>query len=71
MPRADDVQSYNLQHTPTLCPRTPLGVKGCCEAGAIGASAAVINAITDAIGNNQLEMPATPDRVWHAIRAGA
>jgi carbon-monoxide dehydrogenase large subunit len=44
-----------------------LGVKGCGEAGAIGASAAVINAITDAIGNNRLEMPATPDRVWHAI----
>ncbi|MGB3446966.1 MAG: xanthine dehydrogenase family protein molybdopterin-binding subunit [Xanthobacteraceae bacterium] len=71
MPRADDVPSYKLQHTTTLCPGNPLGVKGCGEAGAIGASAAVINAITDAIGNNQLEMPATPDRVWHAIRAGA
>jgi carbon-monoxide dehydrogenase large subunit len=67
MPRADDVPSYKLQHTTTLCPGNPLGVKGCGEAGAIGASAAVINAITDAIGNNQLEMPATPDRVWHAI----
>jgi len=33
----------------------------------IGASAAVINAITDAIGSNKLEMPASPDRVWHAI----
>ncbi|MBN8960901.1 MAG: xanthine dehydrogenase family protein molybdopterin-binding subunit [Rhizobiales bacterium] len=71
MPRADDVPSYKLQHTTTLCPGNPLGVKGCGEAGAIGASAAVINAITDAIGNNSLEMPATPDRVWHAIRAGA
>ncbi len=71
MPRADDVPSYKLQHTTTLCPGNPLGVKGCGEAGAIGASAAVINAITDAIGNNKLEMPATPDRVWHAIRAGA
>jgi len=71
MPRADDVPSYKLQHTTTLCPGNPLGVKGCGEAGAIGASAAVINAITDAIGNNQLEMPATPDRVWHAIQARA
>ncbi|MGX9392030.1 xanthine dehydrogenase family protein molybdopterin-binding subunit [Nitrobacteraceae bacterium UC4446_H13] len=71
MPRADDVPSYKLQHTTTLCPGNPLGVKGCGEAGAIGASAAVINAITDAIGNNHLDMPATPDRVWHAIRAGA
>src|SRR3954467_9229164 len=67
MPRADDLPSFKLSHTPTLCPGNPLGVKGCGEAGAIGASAAVINAITDAIGNNKLEMPATPDRVWHAI----
>jgi carbon-monoxide dehydrogenase large subunit len=67
MPRADDLPSFQLSHTPTLCPGNPLGVKGCGEAGAIGASAAVINAITDAIGNNKLEMPATPDRVWHAI----
>ncbi len=71
MPRADDVPSYKLQHTTTLCPGNPLGVKGCGEAGAIGGSAAVINAITDAIGNNKLDMPATPDRVWHAIHGKA
>ena len=71
MPRADDLPSFNLSHTTTLCPGNPLGVKGCGEAGAIGASAAVINAITDAIGNNGLEMPATPDRVWHAIHGNA
>src|SRR5256714_3680157 len=71
MPRADDLPSFKLSHTPTLCPGNPLGVKGCGEAGAIGASAAVINAITDAIGNNKLEMPATPDRVWHAIHGNA
>ncbi|WP_298280151.1 hypothetical protein, partial [uncultured Bradyrhizobium sp.] len=66
--RADDLPSFQLSHTTTLCPGNPLGVKGCGEAGAIGSSAAVINAITDAIGNNKLEMPATPDRVWHAIQ---
>ncbi len=71
MPRADDLPSFKLQHTTTLCPGNPLGIKGCGEAGAIGSSAAVINAITDAIGNNKLEMPATPDRVWHAIQARA
>jgi carbon-monoxide dehydrogenase large subunit len=71
MPRADDVPSFKLSHTTTLCPGNPLGVKGCGEAGAIGASAAVINAITDAIGHNKLEMPATPDRVWHAIHGNA
>jgi aerobic carbon-monoxide dehydrogenase large subunit len=67
MPRASDVPSFKLSHTTTPCPSNPLGVKGCGEAGAIGASAAVINAITDAIGNNKLEMPASSDRVWHAI----
>ncbi|MCK1392155.1 xanthine dehydrogenase family protein molybdopterin-binding subunit [Bradyrhizobium sp. 1] len=69
MPRADDVPSFNLSHTTTLCPGNPLGIKGCGEAGAIGASAAVINAITDAISKNNLEMPATPDRVWRTIHA--
>ncbi|SDJ51244.1 xanthine dehydrogenase, molybdenum binding subunit apoprotein [Bradyrhizobium sp. Rc2d] len=69
MPRADDLPSFNLSHTTTLCPGNPLGIKGCGEAGAIGASAAVINAITDAIGKNNLEMPATPDRVWRTINA--
>jgi len=67
MPRAEDLPSFKLLHTMTPCPSNPLGIKGCGEAGAIGASAAVINAITDAIGNNALEMPASPDRVWHAI----
>jgi carbon-monoxide dehydrogenase large subunit len=67
MPRAEDLPSFKVQHTMTACPGNPLGVKGCGEAGAIGASAAVINAITDAIGNNDLAMPASPDRVWHAI----
>ncbi|MDB5617587.1 xanthine dehydrogenase family protein molybdopterin-binding subunit [Tardiphaga sp.] len=68
MPRADDVPSFRLSHTTTLCPGNPLGVKGCGEAGAIGSSPAVINAITDAIGHNRIEMPATPDRVWHAMQ---
>ena len=67
MPRAEDLPSFNVQHTSTLCPGNPLGIKGCGEAGAIGASAAVINAITDAIGSNKIEMPASPHRVWHAI----
>ena len=50
-------------------PLNPLGIKGCGEAGAIGSPPAVINAITDAIGNNDLQMPATPQKVWAAIRA--
>jgi carbon-monoxide dehydrogenase large subunit len=65
MPRADICRS-NCR-TPRRCVRQSARRQGCGEAGAIGASAAVINAITDAIGSNKLEMPATPDRVWHAI----
>ena len=53
----------------TPCPGNPLGIKGCGEAGAIGSPPAVINAITDAIGTNDLTMPATPSRVWAAIHA--
>ena len=51
----------------TKCPSNPLGIKGCGEAGAIAAPAAVINAITDAIGTEEVAMPATPQRaVWAA-----
>jgi carbon-monoxide dehydrogenase large subunit len=45
-----------------------MGVKGCGEAGAIGAPAAVINAITDAIGV-RVEMPATPEKIWRAVQS--
>lgn len=69
MPRADDVPSYKVSHETTICPGNPLGIKGCGEAGAIGSPPAVINAITDAIGNNDLSMPATPSKVWAAIQA--
>ncbi|PDT41147.1 MULTISPECIES: xanthine dehydrogenase family protein molybdopterin-binding subunit [Sinorhizobium] len=69
MPRADDVPSFNVSTSNTPCPNNPLGVKGCGEAGAIGSPPALINAITDAIGNNQLTMPATPEKVWSAAQA--
>ncbi|SDT88419.1 xanthine dehydrogenase family protein molybdopterin-binding subunit [Stappia sp. ES.058] len=69
MPRADDVPSYRLTTTVTECPGNPLGMKGCGEAGAIGSPPAVINAITDAIGTNALEMPATAANVWRALKS--
>jgi carbon-monoxide dehydrogenase large subunit len=68
MPRADDVPSFKVGTEVTPCTHNPLGVKGCGEAGAIGAPVAVINAITDALGVHDLEMPATPERVWRAIQ---
>lgn len=69
MPRADDLPSFSLSHQNTPCPSNPLGIKGCGEAGAIGSPPALMNAITDAIGNNQLTMPATPQKVWAAVHA--
>jgi aerobic carbon-monoxide dehydrogenase large subunit len=68
MPRADDVPSFNVAMTNTPCPSNPLGVKGCGEAGAIAAPAALINAITDAIGYEDVVMPATPQTVWRAAQ---
>ena len=68
MPRADDVPSFVVDTTVTPCTHNPLGVKGCGEAGAIGATAAVMNAVTDALGVKELSMPATSLIVWNALR---
>jgi carbon-monoxide dehydrogenase large subunit len=68
MPRAENFPSFNIGMTVTRCPSNPLGIKGCGEAGAIAAPAAVINAITDAIGTENLAMPATPEAVWAALQ---
>ena len=69
MPRADDLPSFQVSTSNTPCPSNPLGIKGCGEAGAIGSPPAVINAITDAIGNNDLTMPATAQKVWSILNA--
>jgi carbon-monoxide dehydrogenase large subunit len=71
MPRASDLPSFNVAMTCTPCPSNPLGIKGCGEAGAIAAPAAVINAITDALGHENIAMPATPLAVWKAAQASA
>jgi len=68
MPRADYLPSFRVDTTETKCPSNPLGIKGCGEAGAIAAPAAVMNAITDAIGTEHIAMPATPATVWAAIQ---
>lgn len=70
MPRADDLPSFKVSTTETACPNNPLGIKGCGEAGAIGSPPALINAVTDAIGQRDFAMPATPARVWAAINRG-
>ena len=68
MPRADNAPDFKVDYAPTDPPHNPLGVKGCGEAGAIGAPPAVINAIANAIGAKHVEMPATPETVWRACQ---
>jgi carbon-monoxide dehydrogenase large subunit len=68
MPRAANLPSFTLATTETRCPSNPLGIKGCGEAGAIAAPPAVINAITDAVGHENVTMPATAQVVWRAAQ---
>ncbi|MBE0612844.1 MAG: xanthine dehydrogenase family protein molybdopterin-binding subunit [Burkholderiales bacterium] len=73
MPRADDVPSFDcgFHHSPGTS--NPLGVKGAGEAGAVGAPPAVINAVVDALyaatGLKHIDMPATREKLWRALRA--
>jgi carbon-monoxide dehydrogenase large subunit len=72
MPRAADMPMIELTMVEDFpCATNPLGVKGAGEAGAIGAPPALINALLDALaplGVTHIDMPATPERVWRAIR---
>ena len=68
MPRAHDAPPLRLDFTKTPAPSNPLGIKGCGEAGAIAAPAAVLNALTSAIGHEDISMPATSAKVWRAIQ---
>jgi carbon-monoxide dehydrogenase large subunit len=74
MPRADDFPTFNIGHVCTPCTHNPLGTKGCGEAGAIGSPPALMNAVLDAlasVGVKELDMPASPNRVWSAIQAAS
>src|SRR6202035_2357280 len=68
MPRADNMPSFKVATTMTASPSNPLGIKGCGEAGAIAAPAAVMNALTNAIGTEIIDMPATPASVWAVLQ---
>ena len=72
LPKADNVPDFKVTTNVTPCTHNVLGVKGCGEAGAIGAPPAVINAVVDALseyGVDDISMPATPQRVWEAMQA--
>jgi carbon-monoxide dehydrogenase large subunit len=71
MPRADTLCDMHVENNPVPTKLNPLGAKGAGEAGTVGALAAVMNAVLDALaplGVRQLDMPATPERVWRAIQ---
>lgn len=72
LPRAETVPAINLGFHPVPATTNPLGVKGCGEAGVTGALPAVINAVLDALaerGVRAIDMPATSERIWAALRA--
>ncbi|MGI9393679.1 MAG: xanthine dehydrogenase family protein molybdopterin-binding subunit [Boseongicola sp.] len=72
MPRATDMPMINFSTEPTPSTTNPLGMKGCGEAGTVGALAAVANAVADAIsphGDRDVQMPFTPERVWRMLQS--
>ena len=73
IPTAASLPSLELDHTETATPENPLGAKGIGEAGTIGSTPAIVNAVIDALapfGVEHLDMPLTPTKVWAAIEAG-
>jgi aerobic carbon-monoxide dehydrogenase large subunit len=72
MPRASDMPFFSVTYYEVLSPQNPLGVKSGGESGTTPAPAVIINAIVDALydlGVRDIEMPASPHRVWQAIQA--
>ena len=73
VPSAAELPSFEVERTESPSPTNPLGVKGVGETGAIASPAAVLNAVVDALspwGVEDVQMPATPERVWRAIQEG-
>jgi carbon-monoxide dehydrogenase large subunit len=71
MPHAHDLCDMEVESNPVPTKTNPLGVKGAGEAGCVGALPAVANALVDALsefGVKHIEMPATPERIWRAMR---
>jgi aerobic carbon-monoxide dehydrogenase large subunit len=70
VPSAAEFPRWELHRTETPSPTNPMGVKGVGETGAIASPAAVMNAVVDALaadGVTDIDMPATPERVWRAL----
>ena len=70
MPRARDIPAYVMGSTVTRSPNNPLGIKGVGEAGTIGATPAIANAVIDALsplGVKHLDLPLLPEKLWRAM----
>ena len=73
IPRASDIPNYVMGSTVTPSNSNPLGIKGVGEAGTIGATPAIANAVIDALsplGIRHLDLPLTPEKIWRAIQKG-
>ncbi len=71
IPTAEMLPDFHIDHTVTLSPSNPWGVKGIGEAGTIAASGAVVNSVVDALsqmGIRHLDMPLTPEKIWKVMR---
>jgi carbon-monoxide dehydrogenase large subunit len=67
IPTAVTLPSFRLDGTVTPTPTNPLGAKGIGEAGAIGSTPAVLNAVSDALGGAEVQVPVTPEQVWRIL----
>ncbi len=68
IPTAVSMPSFSLTGTVTTTPTNPLGAKGIGEAGAIGSTPAVLNAVCDALGRDDIQIPVTPEQLWSKIQ---
>ena len=67
IPTAATLPMFGLDSTVTTTPTNPLGAKGIGEAGAIGSTPAVLNAISDALGGADVQVPVTAEQIWKAL----
>jgi carbon-monoxide dehydrogenase large subunit len=69
IPTSITIPSFRLDATVTPTPTNPLGAKGIGEAGAIGSTPAVLNAISNALDGAEVQVPVTPEQVWRVLRS--
>ena len=71
IPSAVSLPMFGLAQTVTVTPTNPLGAKGIGEAGAIGSTPAVVNAVSDALGGADVQVPADPEQIWGILNGSS